>query len=91
MTMNDTRVLAAACSAPSMGWDGFAPHGASDWKAVRRLENDGLILYVGRGICEDCDTAAHRCEPTEVCLYAATDAGRKALEVTAATQKGGQG
>ena len=77
MTRNDARVLAFACAAPSKGWDGFAPHGASDWKAVRRLETAGLISYVGQGICDDCDTAAHRREPTEVGLYAATDAGQR--------------
>lgn len=79
MTENDLRVLKATAAAPSMGWDGLAPHGLRDWTAIRRLESAGLVAYAGHGICEDCDTAAHRREPTEVALYRITDAGMVAV------------
>ena len=51
---NDLRVLRAveyACGE----WDGFIPHGASDWMAIRRLEQESLVEQCDDyGSCQTC-------------------------------------
>lgn len=79
LSENDLRVLSSAersCSA----YDGFAPHGAADWLGVRRLVVAGLLEPTEPGICEDCDSALHNAEPTEVALFRLTEAGKLAHE-----------
>lgn len=79
LSKNDVRMLYAAERACAE-WDGVAPHGAAEWIAIRRLESKGLVDYFGMGICEDCDTASHRADPTEVHVYRLTEMGKKAHE-----------
>lgn len=54
LTDNDLRVLRAverACGE----YDGFAPHGAADWTAIRRLLTRELITGgSGHATCQDC-------------------------------------
>ena len=68
LSANSQRVLEAIRNA-SPEWDGWAPHGSADWTGVCRLLAANLIIHVGMGVCEDCDTEAHRREPTEVPLF----------------------
>ena len=73
MTPNDRRVLAAVERAQGE-WDGFAPHGARDAIAVRRLCAAGMIDDIGIGECQSCR------EPHEVSTFVLTDKGREALQ-----------
>ncbi|HET9554315.1 MAG TPA: hypothetical protein VFP50_15240 [Anaeromyxobacteraceae bacterium] len=73
LTDNDSRVLRAvevACGE----FDGFAPHGARDWVAVRRLRASGLVVQNADGRCETCP------EGHDTLLYVLTSAGEAALE-----------
>jgi len=74
LSANSQRVLDAIRNA-SPEWDGWAPHGAADWTGVVRLLAANLIMNVGMGVCYDCDTEAHRREPTEVPLFRLVEAG----------------
>lgn len=51
---NDRRVLENVRGVPDR-WDGYIPHGAANWTAIRRLERAGLIECVGIGGCETCE------------------------------------
>lgn len=71
-TTNDRRVLEAiefACR----DYDGFAPHGAQDWTAIRRLVRAGLAAFAEIGECQLCK------EPHDVECYVLTAAGKRAL------------
>lgn len=84
LTPNDMRVLRSAINlVDDHGFDGFGPHGAADWTAIRRLEKARLVKCDGYGVCEDCDNPKHRNETTEGPLYVATLAGRAAYAITA--------
>lgn len=78
LTKNDLRMLSATERACAK-FDGFAPYGAADWKAARRLEGFALVEWAGVGICDDCDSPKHRDEPAEVPLCRITTAGKEAL------------
>lgn len=54
LTANDERVLAALDDACTR-FDGFMPHGAADWTAIKRLERAGLIRHIGFARCQDCE------------------------------------
>jgi hypothetical protein len=58
LSANDVRVLDAVERAQSE-FDGFAPHGAADWTALRRLLAAGLVECVGDGLCQTCPDGAH--------------------------------
>ena len=67
MTINDLRVLESVRFAVRQ-WDGFAPHGARDWVAIRRLVKAGEARSIGYGECQSC-SEPHDCElfvPTAV-------------------------
>lgn len=53
LTPNDRRVLDAidvACGE----YDGFMPHGARDWVAIRRLERAGMVESTDFATCCTC-------------------------------------
>lgn len=72
LTANDRRVLSAVEIA-SRDFDGFAPHGVSDWIAVKRLTRAGLVEPTDPGVCQSCR------EPHDTQIYVLTAAGREAL------------
>lgn len=77
---NDARVMRAAVRVQESGYDGFSPHGAADWVAVRRLVAAGLLRFGGFGVCEDCDSPAHRRDPTESQMFIVTADGARTLD-----------
>lgn len=82
-TKNDLRVMRIAIKlVDDNGFDGFGPHGAADWTAIRRLEKAGFVKFEGHGVCEDCDNPKHRNEQTEGPLYVATLSGRAAYAIS---------
>jgi len=66
LTENDLRVLNAidrACGE----WDGYIPHGAADWTAIRRLEAEVLVECMNEyGTCQTCR------EPHEAMMFKLT-------------------
>jgi hypothetical protein len=56
LTANDVRVLDATERAQGE-YDGWVPHGAADWTAIRRLLRAGLVTCLGNGVCQDCPDA----------------------------------
>lgn len=68
MTKNDQRVLREIRQAVQ-DWDGYGPHGAADWTAVRRLLAAGLIRSEGVAECQSCP------EPHEGEYFVLTVAG----------------
>lgn len=54
LTANDKRVLRAIAEA-EQHYDGFAPHGAANWVAIKRLVKWNLVFYADFGTCETCD------------------------------------
>lgn len=81
MTENDKRVL-RNIEIAQREWDGYAPHGSSDWLAVRRLRAAGWVDEVGWGTCADCDCS----EPHEGPIFALTKEGRMAQEAIKASE-----
>lgn len=75
LTDNDRRVLRSIKRACEQ-YDGYVPHGAADWTAIRRLSVAGLVECAGYGVCCDCDHPRHQAEETELPFYVLTDAGR---------------
>jgi hypothetical protein len=72
VTPNDRRVLEAiemVCGE----WYGFAPHGTSDWTAIRRLERAGLVVGEGFGECQGC-RLSHEAE-----IFVLTESGKLVL------------
>ena len=62
-------------------FDGFMPHGAANWKGLRRLIRKGLAVFVADGTCQTCK------DPHDGPLYKLTADGR-ALEDLAAVLRG---
>jgi hypothetical protein len=60
LTANDLRVVDAVSWAEEQ-WDGYCPHGARDWIAIRRLEKLGKVKSTGSGECQTCP-APHDCQ-----------------------------
>lgn len=73
LTKNDRRVLEAVEYA-SGEWDGFAPHGARDWCAIRRLHREALVDCIADyGVCQVCP------DSHEVPVYVLTANGKLVL------------
>lgn len=63
-------------------WDGYAPHGASDWRTIRSLESLGLVRCDGPAECGDgCERAGDH--PHQVSLFVMTDEGHRVVEAFA--------
>lgn len=54
LTKNDLNVLTQVRCAQGV-WDGFAPHGAREHLAIRRLIAAGLVESIGIAECQSCD------------------------------------
>lgn len=74
LSENDRRVLGAIQRA-MRDWDGFAPHGAADWCAIRRLRAAELVADNGFAVCQDCPGGEH-----EESCFVLTDSGKKVVE-----------
>ncbi len=80
LTANDKRVLESVEDIQQR-YDGFGPHGPSDWVAIKRLKAAGLIVCIGFGSCEDCDTPSHRLEMHEGPIYVTAEHAAKTLRL----------
>ena len=72
LTRNDRRMLESVQNAQGK-WDGLAPHGSSDWVAIRRLGAAGLVSQDGDGWCETCPSGH------DTPLFVLTPAGESTL------------
>lgn len=60
-------------------YDGYAPHGAAEWRTIRVLEKNGLVEFLAMGECGDGCERAGDC-PHPVSIYRLTDDGHKAWD-----------